>query len=86
MKRLDLVSIIMPSYNCAEYVEETIQSVQAQTYPNWEILFWDDCSTDETIRIVSSIREKDERIHLYRNINNLGAAVSRNNALYRVSQ
>ena len=81
MKRLDLVSIIMPSYNCAEYVEETIQSVQAQTYPNWEILFWDDCSTDETIRIVSSIREKDERIHLYRNINNLGAAVSRNNAL-----
>lgn len=77
----DLVSIIMPSYNCGRYVEETIRSVQAQTYHNWEIIFMDDCSTDDTIRIVSSIRDKDDRIHLYQNVHNLGAAVSRNNAL-----
>ncbi len=77
----DLVSIIMPSYNCEVYVEETIRSVQAQTYENWEIIFMDDCSTDDTIRIVSAMREKDPRIHLYQNISNLGAAVSRNNAL-----
>jgi glycosyltransferase involved in cell wall biosynthesis len=77
----DLVSIIMPSYNCGEFVEETIRSVQAQTYQNWEIIFIDDSSTDDTIRIVSSLREKDERIHLYQNVHNSGAAVSRNNAL-----
>lgn len=77
----DLVSIIMPSYNCGEFVEETIRSAQAQTYKNWEIIFMDDCSTDDTIRKVSAMRDEDKRIHLYQNIANLGAAVSRNNAL-----
>lgn len=77
----DLVSVIMPSYNCGRFVEETIRSVQAQTYQNWELIFVDDCSKDDTIRIVSSMRDKDPRIHLYQNIANLGAAVSRNNAL-----
>lgn len=81
MGNIDLVSIIMPSFNCAEYVEDTIRSVQAQTYQNWEIIFMDDCSHDETIRKVSAMREKDNRIHLYQNISNMGAAVSRNNAL-----
>lgn len=81
MQNFGLVSIIMPSYNCGEYVEETIRSVQAQTYQNWEIIFMDDCSTDDTIRKVSAIREKDNRIFLFQNIANLGAAVSRNNAL-----
>lgn len=76
-----LVSIIMPSYNCGKYVEDAIRSVQAQTYQNWEIIFMDDCSKDDTIRRVSAMRDKDKRIHLYQNITNLGAAVSRNNAL-----
>ena len=77
----DLVSIIMPSYNCGEYVEETIRSVQAQTYSNWEIIFMDDCSTDDTVRKVSAMRDKDSRIKLFQNKMNSGAAVSRNNAL-----
>lgn len=77
----DLVSVIMPSYNCGQFVEETIRSVQAQTYQNWEIIFMDDCSTDDTISKVSAMRDKDSRIHLYQNNANLGAAVSRNNAL-----
>ena len=77
----DLVSIIMPSYNCGRFVNGTIRSVQAQTYQDWEIIFVDDCSTDDTISIVSELREKDSRIHLYQNASNSGAAVSRNNAL-----
>ena len=77
----DLVSIIMPSYNCGEYVEETIRSVQAQTYQNWEIIFMDDYSTDDTINKVSSLRVDDERIYLFQNHCNLGAAISRNKAL-----
>lgn len=77
----DLVSIIMPSYNCARYVEETIRSVQAQTFQNWEIIFWDDCSIDDTIKRVSILREQEPRIRLFQNEINSGAAVSRNNAL-----
>lgn len=77
----ELVSIIMPSYNCGQFVEDAIRSVQSQTYLNWEIIFMDDCSTDDTIRKVSAMRDKDDRIHLYQNIANMGAAVSRNNAL-----
>ncbi len=77
----DLVSIIMPSYNCGEYVEETIRSVQAQTYQNWEIIFVDDYSTDDTVKRVSILREKDPRIKLFQNKVNSGAAFSRNNAL-----
>lgn len=77
----NLVSIIMPSYNCGKYVEETIRSVQAQTYKNWEIIFVDDCSTDGTVKRVSELREKDSRIKLFQNKFNSGAAVSRNNAL-----
>ena len=76
-----LVSIIMPSYNCGKFVEETIRSVQAQNYQNWEIIFMDDCSTDDTIRKVAALRDKDERIHLFQNHCNQGAAISRNNAL-----
>ncbi len=77
----ELVSIIMPSYNCGLFVEETIRSVHNQTYTNWEIIFMDDCSSDNTISLVSTMRDKDKRIHLNQNITNLGAAVSRNNAL-----
>ena len=77
----ELVSIIMPSYNCGKYVQETIRSIQAQTYQKWEIIFMDDCSTDDTIRRVSELRAKDERIKVYQNASNSGAAVSRNIAL-----
>ena len=75
----ELVSIIMPSYNCGQYVEETIRCVQAQTFQKWEIVFVDDCSTDDTENIVRSVN--DSRIHYYKNEKNSGAAVSRNWAL-----
>lgn len=71
----------MPSYNCGLFVEETIRSVQAQTYANWEIIFVDDCSTDDTIAKISGLKEYDNRIHIYQNASNSGAAVTRNNAL-----
>ena len=77
----DLVSIIMPSYNCGLYVEETIRSVQAQTYKNWEIIFVDDCSTDDTIKLVQNIQLSDKRIRLFQNKINSGAAITRNHAL-----
>ena len=77
----ELVSIIMPSYNCGKYVEDTVRSVQAQTYQNWEIIFVDDCSPDDTVSLVKELSETDSRIRLSQNKINSGAAVSRNNAL-----
>ncbi|MBO4212792.1 MAG: glycosyltransferase, partial [Clostridia bacterium] len=56
----DLVSIIMPSYNTAEYIADSIKSVLAQTYTNFELIIVDDCSTDNTAEVVLSF--KDPRI------------------------
>ena len=76
----DKVSVIMPSYNTAEYIGESIDSVLAQTYTNWELIIVDDCSTDDTDDVVASYLV-DERIRYLKNEQNSGAAVSRNRAL-----
>lgn len=75
----ELVSIIMPSYNTAKFISETIESVLAQTYTNWELIIVDDCSTDDTDAAV--VKYRDERIRYLKNEKNSGAAVSRNYAL-----
>lgn len=79
MENKGLVSIVMPSYNSEKYIKDSIESVLNQTYPFWELLIVDDCSTDKTVDIVKSF--KDERIKLYQNEINSGAAISRNWAL-----
>ena len=76
----DLVSIITPSYQTAAYIAETIESVLAQTYTNWEMIIVDDCSTDMTDEVVSPYLN-DSRIRYLKNEKNSGAAVSRNRAL-----
>lgn len=75
----ELVSIIMPSYNTATYISDSIKSIQAQTYTNWELLIVDDCSTDESPDVIRSFN--DPRIILLQNEKNSGAAISRNYAL-----
>jgi len=75
----ELVSIIMPSFNTAQYIKESILSVMNQTYANWELIIVDDCSIDDTDKIVGSIN--DDRIRYLKNKKNSGAAVSRNRAL-----
>ena len=77
----DLVSIITPTYNCSKYIERTIKSVQNQTYKNWEMLIVDDCSTDNTIDIITEIMKSDKRIRYYVLENNSGAAVARTKAM-----
>lgn len=77
----DLVSVIMPSYNSAEYIAQSIESVIKQTYPHWELLITDDCSTDNTVEIVKQYAQKDNRIKLFVLKENSGAAVARNNSI-----
>ena len=76
----ELVSIIMPSYNTAGFIAETIESVINQTYHNWELLIVDDCSPDNTDEVVKPYLA-DTRIKYFKNEKNSGAAVSRNRAL-----
>lgn len=76
----ELVSVIMPSYNTASYISDSIKSVLAQTYSNWELIIVDDCSTDNTDAIVAEFLS-DKRIRYYKNPYNSGAAQSRNRAL-----
>lgn len=76
---MELVSVIMPTYNCGQFIRESIDSVLAQTYENWELLIVDDCSTDDTETVVSAYT--DPRIRYMRNEHNMGAALTRNRAL-----
>lgn len=75
----DLVSIIMPSYNTAGFIEQTINSVIQQTYDNWELIIVDDCSTDNTDAVVKKFI--NSRVKYIKNDKNSGAAISRNKAL-----
>lgn len=68
----DLVSIIMPMHNSAQFVGGAIASVLAQTYANWELLVVDDLSTDDSVRIVEDFAKRDSRIHLLFNTRHLG--------------
>lgn len=77
----NLVSIITPNYNCARFISQTIESVLAQTYANWEMLIVDDCSTDGSYEIALEYAAKDSRIKVFRNEQNSGAAISRNRAI-----
>lgn len=57
------VSVIMNGYNAAPYISAAIESVLAQTYDDWEIVFWDNCSTDDSAAVVKSF--PDPRIHYH---------------------
>ena len=83
MQDYGLVSIITPTWACADFIAETIRSIQAQSYQNWELLIQDDCSKDNTLEIVKPFMEADKRIKYECNPQNSGAAITRNNALRR---
>lgn len=76
-----LVSIIMPTYNCANFIARTLDSVQAQTYKNWELIIVDDRSEDNTKEIVDEYIKNDSRISYHLLDANSGAAVARTTAM-----
>jgi len=76
-----LVSIITPTFNSANYIADTIQSVQNQTYQHWELIIVDDGSTDQTISIIQEIQKVEPRILLIRQEKNVGPAITRNKGI-----
>ena len=74
-------SVLTPAYNSESYLAETIDSVIAQSFKNWEMIIVDDCSDDETLNIARRYSENDERIRVIANTENAGTAQSRNRAI-----
>ena len=77
----ELVSIVMPTYNCANFIEESIKSVLAQHHRNWELLIVDDCSKDNTKAVLAPYLAKYPSIHYTCLEKNSGPAVARSIAL-----
>ncbi|WP_337967939.1 glycosyltransferase family 2 protein [uncultured Flavobacterium sp.] len=81
----ELVSIIIPTYNTEKFIGLTLQSVQNQSYQNWEAILVDDASTDKTVEIIKDFAEKDNRIKLFQLAKNSGNGGARNIALEKAT-
>lgn len=76
-----LVSIIMPTYNCGEFIGQSIESVLNQTLKDWELIIIDDCSMDDTEKIVKKYAKQYPQIHYQKLKYNSGPAVARTEAI-----
>jgi teichuronic acid biosynthesis glycosyltransferase TuaG len=71
----DLVSIVMPAYNSGKYIADSIRSVLAQTYSDWELIVVDDGSTDDTAAVVRDFMKHESRVkYIYQENGRLGKA------------
>ncbi len=73
-----VVSVLMSAYNAAQYVEQAVESVLAQTMVQWELLVADDASTDKTLTILRRFADSDSRIRLFPQAENRGFIANRN--------
>ncbi|MEG4209166.1 glycosyltransferase family 2 protein [Microcoleus sp. S13_B4] len=76
------VSVIIPAFNAADTLAETVASVLKGTHQNLEVLIVDDCSTDATDKVAAKLVEQDSRIQYFRNPQNYGVSKSRNLMIY----
>lgn len=76
-----MISVVMPVYNAEKYVVEAIESILNQTYSDFEFIIIDDCSTDNTFKVLQSYILKDNRIRLFRNVMNRKQAYTKNRAI-----
>lgn len=85
IKESNLISIITPVYNASRFLEKTAESVFKQTYSNWEWVLVDDCSTDNSWEILTSLQKQDSRIKIFKNIENLKSGKTRNFAIKKAN-
>tara|TARA_B100000963_G_scaffold349884_1_gene359442 strand:- start:2365 stop:3276 length:912 start_codon:yes stop_codon:yes gene_type:complete len=74
-KTTPLVSILLNCYNAEKFIAKAIDSVICQSYNNWELIVWDDGSTDNTVKILENY--KDDRIFIFKKKKNVGLGKSR---------
>jgi glycosyltransferase involved in cell wall biosynthesis len=85
MENKPLVSVITATYNSEKFIEKTINSILSQTYKNFELIITDDCSEDNTLKIVEKFAAKDSRIRYFKLESNQGPGIARNNSIYNSS-
>ena len=78
---MDKISVLMPTYNVEPYVEEAVLSILNQSYENIELIIVDDCSSDNTYKILNKLSKIDNRIKLFRNDKNKKICFTLNEAL-----
>lgn len=79
------ISVVMCTYNGARFIREQLDSILNQTYPIYELIIQDDCSTDETVEIVKEYTSRDKRIKLFINSTPLGFNYNFSSALFKAS-
>mgnify|MGYP001167991271 FL=1 len=77
----DLISILLSSYNSEKTIQNSVNSILEQNYSNFELLIIDDCSTDDTYKIIEKCAAEDDRIKIYKNNKNIGLTKSLNKLL-----
>lgn len=77
----DLISIVVPVYNAEKFLIDTLKTIEKQTYTNWELIFVDDCSTDNSVEIIKGAIKEKLKIKLFQLETNSGAAVARNTGI-----
>ena len=67
-----LITIAVPTFNESAFLEETLHSIQVQTFSNFSVVVYDNCSTDETFDIARKFSKQDERFQVKKNSSNIG--------------
>jgi glycosyltransferase involved in cell wall biosynthesis len=75
------VTVVIPCYNYAEYVEQAIWAVRCQTFTNWELIIVDDASTDQSVQAIEEAIKEEPKARLIRHSENLGVANARNRGI-----
>ncbi len=70
-------SVMMPAYNAERYIGTALESILEQTFTDYEVVVWDDCSSDTTVAVVEEYAKRDRRIRCFRNESNIGSCRTR---------
>lgn len=76
-----LVSVIIPAFNCSNYIDDAVKSIFKQTYTELQIIVIDDCSTDDTWKKLEHLAKQDDRLEIHRNESNLKIVDTLNKAI-----
>lgn len=80
-KNNDLVSVVMPAYNCTNYIGKSIESILKQTYSKLQLIVIDDGSNDDTLKVIKKYAEQDSRVKVFKNEKNSGVSATRNRGI-----
>lgn len=85
MKNSPLFSILVANYNNSHFLADCVTSIFKQEYTNWEVIFVDDCSSDDSLETINRLRQNDERIRTFVNDKNMGCGFTKKRCVNEAS-